>query len=104
MRYFLFHKGVDIPSYIIDCINQIYIQDSNAEIYFCSNVYLKHKEIIFIDIDSLNLPNFNYLKNDPNPLWFTSLLRIFAINAFAQKYGDSFIHFDNDVMLYGDFS
>lgn len=104
MRYFLFHQGVDIPDYIIHCINQINIQDNNADIYFCSNVYLHNDKVNFIDLNSLNLPDFNYFKNDPNPLWFTSLLRIFAINAFAQQYGDNFIHFDNDVMLYGDFS
>ena len=105
MRYFLFHKGENLPEYIIDCIEQINTQDKNADIYFCSNVYskipYKHN---FVTFEELELPNFNYFKNDPNPLWYTSLLRIFAINAFAQKYGDDFIHFDNDVMLYGDFS
>ena len=48
----------------------------------------------------------NYYKSQINPLWNTSMARIFAINDLANylNIGDDIIHFDADVLIYDDFN
>jgi hypothetical protein len=108
MIYFLVHIGGNFPDYTKYCVNQIYKKDNNCKIYLCGDTKPNFidKEYIFINVNELDLPlDNNYLLNDPNPLWRTSLMRIFAINSFMQKTGiEGIIHFDNDVMIYDNFS
>lgn len=107
MTYFLFHLGDSFPPYIKHSISQIYKHDKKANVYVCGQSVpdFIDSRATFIHSDDLALPNFSYLKNDPDPLWHTSLMRIFAINNFMQAQDiEGVIHFDNDVMLFGDFN
>lgn len=107
MKYFLVHLGGEFPLYTKHCVKQIHKHDKEAEVLLCGNInptFIDEK-YTFINSDDLDLPTFDYLKNDPDPLWHTSVMRIFVINAFMQKTDiDGLIHFDNDVMIFGDFN
>jgi hypothetical protein len=108
MIYFLTHLGCDFPAYIEYCVKQIIKKDSNFKIYICGDTepkFIKEK-YTFINSRELDIPtNSSYMVNDPNPLWRNSILRIFAINSFMQKENiEGIIHFDNDVMVYEDFT
>ena len=108
MIYFLVHLGGSFPEYTKYSVNQIYKKDRKCKIYLCGDVKpdFIDKDFTFIDINELDITsNNNYFANDPNPLWRTSILRIFAINSFMQKYNiEGIIHFDNDVMIYDNFN
>lgn len=103
MIYFLVHIG-KLPAHLTVCVDQILKIDSCAKVYVCSNTDPCREDITFVHINDLQLPNLgNYLANDPDPLWYTSLLRIFTINSFIQQTKESIIHFDNDVLIYEPF-
>ncbi len=108
MIYFLVHLGGNFPEYTKYSVNQIYKMDCKCKIYLCGDIKpdFIDKDFTFINISELDITsNNNYFTNDPNPLWRTSLLRIFAINSFMQKYNiEGIIHFDNDVMIYDNFN
>lgn len=108
MIYFLTHLGGNFPSHIEHCIRQINKKDTNSEIYICGDVcptYIKGR-YTYINSKDLDISlDDNYMANESDPLWRTSLMRIFAVNSFMQKENiEGIIHFDNDVMIYGDFT
>jgi len=111
MNYVLFHKGL-LPKHIEYCINSILSVDKKSKIYLISDDKRDYENIHFINLNELEKPNFikdfiEHLKANnltENPLWLTSLERIFYINYMAHQKGLSeFIHFDNDVILYKSF-
>lgn len=111
MNYVLFHKG-KLPKHIEYCINSILSVDKNSKIYLISDDEKDYKNIHFINLNDLEKPNFikdfnEHLKENnltDNPLWLTSLERIFYINYLVHQEGlPEFIHFDNDVILYKPF-
>ena len=107
MKYFLVHLGSPFPKYVTHCVNQIYKHDNQAEVLLCGDIYPEfiNNKFNFVNANELDLPSFDYLKDDPCPLWHTALMRVFVINAFMQKTGtEGLIHFDNDVMIFGDFN
>ena len=108
MNYLLVHIGTQLPSYIVECINQILFIDSRATIYLCTDQETNHisNEVVIVNINTLTLPSLHgFFQEDSNPLWWTSLYRIFIINSFLNEYQISgIVHFDNDVLIYKDFS
>mgnify|MGYP001180457139 CR=1 FL=1 len=109
MKYLLFNLGKN-PDYFKYCINSILSTDKDADIYLCTDQNINSNEI-----NVINFNDFETLvtkKNEINelfkntsfgksPLWSYSILRIFALNEIAKKNNiDSFIHFDNDVLIY----
>jgi hypothetical protein len=106
MKYFLYHEGKTYPEHITSCLRNILKTNSNNSITFCTNqnIQFNEKNIDVINLNDLDIPDINnFLRSDPNPLWYTSLNRIFYLNSFLQKTKIPVIHFDNDVLCYYDF-
>ena len=111
MNYILYHKGA-IPEHLKYCINTILSVDKHANVHLITDQIYSQKSLSVININDLgklnfllsfkkNLSKYNLLQN---PLWLTSLERIFYINEYVQdKKIDEFIHFDNDVLIYEPF-
>ena len=111
MNYILFYKG-KLPSYTDYCINSILSIDKDSKIYFLidSKVDFHNDRVIVVNLLSINsiyiekLNDLNYFAGDNNPLWESSLMRIFYINEFINmKEINEFVHFDLDVLIYKSF-
>ena len=109
MNYIFFYKG-DIKKHIYESINSILSVDKSAYVYFCSDKIIKSSSSRFnlIDIKDIQSDLVNEIDKiekfeqlDNNPLWETSLLRVFYLYEVAKVLGiEKFVHFDNDVVLY----
>ena len=114
MNYILFNYG-ETPDHIKYTLNTIKSVDQNSDIYFLSNRKNNFKNLnnlSFSDFPSLNEKRdflIDYYKETPYskekyPLFFTSVLRIYALYEISKKLKvESFIHFDNDVLIYKSF-
>ncbi len=114
MNYILFNYG-ETPDHIKYTLNTIKSVDQNSDIYFLSNRKNNFKNLnnlSFSDFPSLNEKRdflIDYYKETPYskekyPLFFTSVLRIYALYEISNKLKiESFIHFDNDVLIYKSF-
>lgn len=110
MNYILFYSG-RLPKYYKISINNILSVDKDAKIFFCSDEVINSKFIRHIFPSEINhefieeVKNLKYFENENNPLWLTSLLRIYYLLAIAKKFRiEKFIHFDLDVMIYKPYS
>lgn len=105
MNYLLHFSG-KIPKYAEFCISSIQKADKDSKIYFIcdeKNSYdvLKINTKDISDDLIKSILEINYFNNEENPLWNTSLLRIFYLyNAAKYLNLKSFIHFDLDVLTY----
>jgi hypothetical protein len=103
MNYFLVHIGSSLPSHLIHCLRQITYVDSESKIVLCtdSNIKFDDSRVEVVNKNDLDLPNTgDYFCEERDPLWLTSLQRIFLLNAYVKQTMESVIHFDNDVLLY----
>ncbi len=113
MRYVLIVLGY-LPEYIRYTINTIISVDKDAEILICSDKKVEFKNTTFInllDIPSKHIQELNELSIykdtifENNPLWKTSLERIFYLNEVQKNLKlINFVHFDNDVLIYKPFT
>jgi len=110
LNYILFYSG-NVPKYVNFSIDSIIkAENSSDNIYFCTDQKPFRSDIEFIHINEINsklISEFNkldYFKNEINPLWKTSLSRIFYLFE-ASTYLNifNFIHFDCDVLVYKSF-
>ncbi len=109
MNYIIIHTG-EIPEYISQTLNSIMTVDKNAQIFFCSDSIKKYKNIENININDIKSPqtqkieSLNFYKETPwhtNPLWITSLMRIFYLNDLISNLNlKQGVHFDSDVIIY----
>lgn len=109
MDYIFYYKGT-INSHIYESLNSVLSNDVAARIFFCSDQVIQSKSERFklININEIKsdligeidkLEKFERLDN--NPLWKTSLMRVFYIYEIAQNLKlNSFVHFDSDVLIY----
>ena len=111
MDYILFYKG-KIPKYLNKCVNSILSVDSGSNVYFLTDQKITSsiENFKIVDINTLKgnssskITDLDYFKGDNNPLWETSLIRLFYIYDFVQSYDiKSFVHFDADVLIYKPF-
>lgn len=111
MDYILFHKG-KLPDYLNISINSILSVDENANIHLITDQTTRKHEIYTANINDYEELDFikdfalNLKQNDmaDNPLWLTSLERIFYIEKYIKNNNiNSFVHFDNDVVLFQPF-
>ena len=114
MNYLFFYYG-EIPKYVgLTLINILNI-DKDADIYLATDQKIQCKNINILNIqetalvDKLSHLNKNFknlnIKSNSNPLWVTSLLRIFALKELKDYFKiNSFVHFDTDVIIYKSFS
>ena len=104
------------PEYIKYVINSILSVDKDANIYLCHDKTNKinFKNVVEINLgeitsDYLNQFNeLNVFENtifENNPLWVTSVQRIFYLDQIINELNLSdVIHFDNDVLIYKSFA
>ena len=109
MDYIFYYKGTK-NSHIYESMNSVLSNDEAARIFFCSDQKIQSKS------ERFNLINLNEIKSDlvdeidklekferldNNPLWKTSLMRVFYIYELAENLKlNSFVHFDSDVLIY----
>ena len=109
MNYIFFNIG-KTPNYLNYSINSVLSLEKDARVIFCSDKETSIKGIESLNTDYLEgfsekqeqiLKIFSKLNFDQNPLWYSSILRVYALN-FVSKHLNlkSFTHFDNDVLLY----
>lgn len=114
MNYLFSYYG-EIPEYVILTLNNILNIDKDANIYLATDQKIKSKNIETLNIkdtflvDKLNDLNKNFenlnTKSNANPLWATSLLRIYALKELKDFFKiNSFVHFDTDVIIYKSFN
>lgn len=109
MNYFFVHLG-DHPYWLYDSIASVKQSDESAKIYFCGNsqqqidgVYNLHLNDI-ISSTTLEAMDSKLWQNDPNPLWRTSIYRIFILKDMMDEIEvEDFVHFDSDVILFENF-
>jgi len=105
MDYVLIYLG-PVPPHVSDCINQIRKVDPSSNIHFCTNDdHFSHDGVNKVHTKELSISSIgNYFQGSRDPLWVTSLLRIFYLNAIIQKLKAPVIHFDCDVLIYLPYS
>ena len=114
MMYLFFYSG-EIPKYVGLTLNNILNIDKDADIYLATDQKIESKNINILNIQQTDLvgklndlsKNFEELniKSESNPLWVTSLLRIYALKELKNYFNiDSFVHFDTDVIIYKSFN
>ena len=109
MNYVLVSIGT-IPDYIKKTINSILTVDKDAKIFFCSDQKIQLKDIEIVDLNDIGSDLTNKIKKndifkdtiyESNPLWSTSLLRIFYLRDIQKELNlEKLIHFDNDILIY----
>tara|TARA_B110000444_G_scaffold253061_1_gene283296 strand:- start:326 stop:1192 length:867 start_codon:yes stop_codon:yes gene_type:complete len=113
MNYIYVYIG-NVPEYVKYSINSVLSVDTDASVYFCTDQNITFRGCTMIDIREFETDEINYIKNnnfykythyEKNPLWISSLLRIFYLDKITEKYGlESFIHFDSDIIVYHPYS
>tara|TARA_Y100000996_G_C22516253_1_gene640494 strand:- start:239 stop:1102 length:864 start_codon:yes stop_codon:yes gene_type:complete len=109
VNYVLVSIGT-IPDYIKKTINSILTVDKDAKIFFCSDQKIQLKDIEIVDLNDIVSDLTNKIKKndifkdtiyESNPLWSTSLLRIFYLRDIQKELNlEKLIHFDNDILIY----
>ena len=99
-----------IPSYINKTINSILTVDKDAKIFLGSDQKTDFKNIETINLEDIVSEQTKKIKNndifkgtiyESNPLWSTSLLRIFYLRDIQKELNlEPLIHFDNDILIY----
>ena len=99
-----------VPEYLKFTVNSILSVDDSAKVFLLSDSKTKFKNITQLNIQDINSQKIDEIleldiyKNtifQDNPLWQTSLLRVFYLEEIFNTFMlDQFIHFDNDVILY----
>lgn len=110
MNVILFHKG-KLPEYLTTTLYQIKKYNPNLDIYFISDNNPNLNKICgYVNLNELDSECISYFTksefyiNERDPLWRTSVERFFYIHRLIEKLDliDIF-HFDNDVLIYGNF-
>lgn len=101
-NFVLIHIGDSLPSFLKTCIQQIQLTNKNADIILATNLNVEAPGINCININKLQLKDTgSYFQHNPDPLWITSLKRIFILDHIIQKFDlKNTVHFDNDVLIY----
>lgn len=109
MNYLYFYQG-KIPNYVNYSLESVNYTDPEANIFFCSDFKPSFKELTHIHLQDIPseqiefIKKLNYFNNNKNPLWETSLLRIYYLLSAAEYLKiENFVHFDTDVLIYKSF-
>lgn len=106
----LFNFGQN-RNYFDDCINQI-LKYNDIQIYFIGTESFTKDKVNFVKIQDLEddsnikeFKNISFYENDDNPLWRTSMMRFFYMEALIKRNNlKNIFHFDNDVTVYDNFN
>lgn len=109
MNFIFFNIG-KTPKYLNYSINSILSLEKDARVIFCSDTEIKKEGIEFLNSTSLEgfsekkaqiLKIFSNSEINQNPLWYSSILRVYVLNFVAKHLNlENFTHFDNDVLIY----
>ena len=109
MNYLYFYSG-KLPKHIYTSFESVLANDPKSKIYLCSDSIPTVSDVQHIDVQEINsdfvkhIKKINYFKGEENPLWETSLLRIFYLYEASKLLNiDQFIHFDADILLFKSF-
>ncbi len=109
MNYIYIYSG-DLPDYALTSINSVLSVDNEANVILCTETKYNFENVNCLTFSQLEseltkkVKKMNYFENSTNPLWETSLLRIFYLSDIAKFLKlNNFIHFDVDVMIYKPF-
>jgi len=110
MNFVLFHNGPIFPAHVKYCVDNIVHFNPNSKIYFISN----HNEKLNDNVEHLNINDLKskevlktgFFNDSPDRILFrNSLFRFLFINELInEKQLTDTVHFDNDIMVYEDFS
>ena len=112
MNYLFFYLG-ELPDYFYESIKIVKYIDSDASIYICNDTENSIENTYVLDINTseyliekketiLNLFENTSFAN--NPLWYTSILRVYGLKALQDTFSlNRFVHFDSDVIIYKPF-
>ena len=111
VNYFLIYFG-SVPKYLKYTVKAIKSSDENSKIYLLSDDQLDMDGVTNFSLEDIKgsktkeVLSSNYYKSQINPLWNTSMARIFAIKDIANylDINNDIIHFDADVLIYDDFN
>ncbi len=106
-RFIYCHIGQKPPEYLLDSIQSIKKVDLNAHISLISDQDINIDGVDILQVDQIisnqtkRVMEMKLFKKESNPLWRTSIFRIFLIRDAIKYLGLSFCyHFDSDVLLF----
>lgn len=107
INYVHCHIGQLPPDYLIDSFKTIHYVDPEARIIFVTDhdVEIDGVEVLQVNgiataqtLCAMDMPLF---RTDPNPLWRTSIFRVFLVrDAMKHLSLESCYHFDSDVLMF----
>lgn len=107
MNYIHCHIGQIPPEYLLDSIRSINSVEPKANIILVTDKDVKVDGVSVIKVDDIasketkKVLNMSLFANDPNPLWRTSIFRVFLVRDALQSLELDFCyHFDSDVLLF----
>ena len=113
MPYVLVYEK-NLPDHLHLCINQIKKIDPLEEIYLVTEDYVELKDVNVLKISDIESDSTRIIKSkkiydntkyEKNPLWETSLLRIFYLRDLSSFLNlKEIVHFDTDVLIYAKLS
>jgi hypothetical protein len=107
IHYIHCHIGEPPPSYLLDSCLSIKIVDADSIIYLITDMDVSVENVVVLKVkdiitdETAKVMQMELFKNESNPLWRTSIFRIFLVRD-AMKYLkiQSCYHFDSDVLLF----
>lgn len=107
MNYVFYYFG-KVPRHVEYSLNSVMNSDPDSTIFFCSEEKVSLKNVQHVSPSNIRsdltktIHELNYFnKGDQNPLWASSMMRMFYINDLAKSLKlESYVHFDSDVICY----
>jgi hypothetical protein len=106
-NYIYCHLGQLPPNYLLDSIKSVKNIDNNAFIFLVTDQNIQIENVHILPVNSIiskqtsQVMKMRLFKNESNPLWRTSIFRIFLIRDAIKYLGISFCyHFDSDVLMF----
>lgn len=107
INYVHCHIGQMPPDYLLDSFESIYSVDPEARIIFITDQDIEIDGVSILQVKDISsqetekVMNMNLFANDSNPLWRTSIFRIFLVrDAIRSLNLKSCFHFDSDVLMF----
>lgn len=101
------HIGQMPPDYLLDSMRSIDSSDPESEIVLITDQDIEIDGVSILQVkniasqETVKVMNMNLFANDPNPLWRTSIFRVFLVRDAIQSLNlKSCFHFDSDVLMF----
>jgi hypothetical protein len=101
------HIGEMPPSHLLDSIESINNVDPDSRIILITDQKFEMNGIEILQVSDISsdqtkrVLNMDLFSDDPNPLWRTSIFRVFLVRDAIRHLGlESCYHFDSDVLMF----